>query len=193
MILVVDNYDSFTYNLVQYIGELYPKVNVVRNDEVEIDDIARMNNIDGIVISPGPGRPEDAGICVDIVKEYAKFVPILGICLGHQTVAKAFGGHVIHAKDIKHGKISAVNHTEDNIFKNVRNPIDVMRYHSLVVEKNSIKSQFYEIAESTDGVVMGIKHKKYPVYGLQFHPESILTQCGRDIIKNFLKEICHVS
>jgi anthranilate synthase component II len=193
LILMIDNYDSFTYNLYQYIGEIYRDIKVVRNDSITIEDIGKIKNLQGIVISPGPGIPENSGICIDVVKEYGKHIPILGICLGHQAIAKAFGGNVVRAKEIKHGKTSMVSHVDDKLFKNIKTPIRAMRYHSLVVEENSVLSEFTKIAESDDGVLMGIKHKKYPIYGLQFHPESILTECGHDIIKNFLQEVCYVS
>ncbi|MBV4419469.1 aminodeoxychorismate/anthranilate synthase component II [Clostridium tyrobutyricum] len=192
MILMIDNYDSFTYNLYQYIGQLYKDIKVVRNDEITVDDIEKLKDLQGIIISPGPGVPDDAGICIDVIKKYGKHIPILGICLGHQAIAKAFGGNVIRAKEIKHGKTSMVNHVDNKLFKKIKNPIRAMRYHSLIVEESSIESQFIKIAESEDGVLMGIKHKTYPIYGLQFHPESILTECGHDIIKNFLQEVCYV-
>lgn len=192
MILMIDNYDSFTYNLYQYIGELYKDIKVVRNDEIGVDDIEKYKDLQGIIISPGPGIPDDAGICIDVIKKYGKHTPILGICLGHQAIAKAFGGKVIRAKEIKHGKTSMVEHTDDKLFKKIKSPIRAMRYHSLIVEESSIESEFIKTAESEDGVLMGIKHKTYPIYGLQFHPESILTEYGHDIIKNFLQEVCYV-
>ncbi|WP_446899604.1 anthranilate synthase component II [Clostridium sp. LBM24168] len=192
MILIIDNYDSFTYNLYQYIGELYKDIRVVRNDEIKVDDIEKFKDLQGIIISPGPGIPDNAGICIEVVKKYGRHVPILGICLGHQAIARAYGGNVIRAKEIKHGKTSMVYHVDSKLFKKIKNPIRAMRYHSLIVDKGSIESEFVKIAESEDGVLMGIKHKKYPIYGLQFHPESILTECGHDIIKNFLQEVCYV-
>lgn len=192
MILVIDNYDSFTYNLYQYVGEFYQDIKVVRNDEIEVDDIGKIKNLQGIIISPGPGTPDDAGICIEVIKKYGRCIPILGICLGHQAIARAFGGNVIRAKEIKHGKTSMIDHVDNKLFKKIKTPIRVMRYHSLVVEKSSIESEFIKTAESEDGVLMGIKHKSYPIYGLQFHPESILTEYGHDIIKNFLQEVCYV-
>lgn len=192
MILIIDNYDSFTYNLYQYIGELCRDIKVVRNDEVALEDIKKFKNLQGIIISPGPGIPDDAGICIQVIKKYGKLIPILGICLGHQAIAKAFGGNVIRAKEIKHGKTSMVDHIDDKLFKKIKSPFRAMRYHSLIVEESSIESEFIKTAESEDGVLMGIKHKIYPVYGLQFHPESILTECGHDLIKNFLQEVCYV-
>ncbi len=190
---MIDNYDSFTYNLYQYIGELYKDIVVVRNNEILVEDIEKFENLQGIVISPGPGVPEDSGICIDVIKKYGKDIPILGICLGHQAIAAAYGGDVVRAKEIKHGKTSMVEHVENELFKGIKNPIRAMRYHSLVVDEESINSTgVIKIAESDDGVLMGIKHNVYPVYGLQFHPESILTECGKNIIKNFLQEVCHV-
>ncbi|MFL0196506.1 anthranilate synthase component II [Clostridium sp. WILCCON 0269] len=193
MILMIDNYDSFTYNLYQYIGELYEDIKVVRNDEISVEDIEKFHNLQGIVISPGPGVPEDSGICIEVIKRYGCDIPILGICLGHQAIAKAYGGNVVRAKEIKHGKTSMVDHVENELFKGIKNPIRAMRYHSLIVDKESIiPTHIIKIAESDDGILMGIKHKSFPVYGLQFHPESILTECGHSIIKNFLQEVCHV-
>ncbi|APM38653.1 anthranilate synthase component II [Clostridium kluyveri] len=193
MILMIDNYDSFTYNLYQYIGELYEDIVVVRNDEVSVEDIEKFKNLQGIVISPGPGVPEDSGICIEVIKKYGKDIPILGICLGHQAIAVAYGGDVVRAKEIRHGKTSMVEHVENELFKGIKSPIRAMRYHSLIVDEESIiPTHIIKIAESDDGVLMGIKHSVYPVYGLQFHPESILTECGRGIIKNFLQEVCHV-
>lgn len=190
MLLMIDNYDSFTYNLYQYIGEIYRNIKVIRNDEMNVHDIGKLENLQGIVISPGPGIPDNSGVCIDVIKKYGKYIPVLGICLGHQAIARAFNGKVIRANEIKHGKTSMVSHIDDKLFKGIKNPIRAMRYHSLVVDKKSISSQFIETAESDDGVLMGIKHKIYPIYGLQFHPESILTESGHDIIKNFLKEVC---
>lgn len=190
---MIDNYDSFTYNLYQYIGELYEDIKVVRNDEISVEDIEKFHNLQGIVISPGPGVPEDSGICIEVIKRYGCDIPILGICLGHQAIAKAYGGNVVRAKEIKHGKTSMVEHVENELFKGIKNPIRAMRYHSLIVDKESIiPTHIVKIAESDDGILMGIKHKSFPVYGLQFHPESILTECGHGIIKNFLQEVCHV-
>lgn len=190
---MIDNYDSFTYNLYQYIGELHEDIVVVRNDEISAEDIEKFENLQGIVISPGPGVPEDSGICIEVIKKYGKDIPILGICLGHQAIAVAYGGDVVRAKEIRHGKTSMVEHVENELFKGIKSPIRAMRYHSLIVDEESIiPTHIFKIAESDDGVLMGIKHSVYPVYGLQFHPESILTECGRGIIKNFLQEVCHV-
>mgnify|MGYP001435503873 CR=1 FL=1 len=193
MILLIDNYDSFTYNLYQYIGEIYEDVSVIRNDEISISDIRKMN-LEGIILSPGPGVPEDAGICVDVIKKFGGKIPILGICLGHQAIGYAYGGKVIRARVVKHGKTSKVKHNDDKLFKQINNVINVMRYHSLIVDENTLPKELAVIAKSLDdGAIMALKHKKYEVYGVQFHPESIFTQQGKDIIKNFLEEVCYVT
>lgn len=191
MILMIDNYDSFTYNLYQYVGEIYKDIKVVRNDKVTIQDIKNMD-LEGIIISPGPGTPDDAGISVEVIKSFAGIVPILGICLGHQAIAKAFGGEVVGADKIMHGKTSIIKHNGEELFYGVKNPLKVMRYHSLIADKEKLPESLKVTAETEDGVIMGIKHVKYKVYGLQFHPESYFTECGRDIIKNFLGGICNV-
>lgn len=191
MILMIDNYDSFTYNLYQYVGEIYKDIKVVRNDKLTIQDIKNMD-LEGIIISPGPGTPDDAGISVEVIKNFAGVVPILGICLGHQSIAKAFGGEVVGADKIMHGKTSIIKHNGEELFYGVKNPLKVMRYHSLIADKEKLPESLKVTAETEDGVIMGIKHAKYKVYGLQFHPESYFTECGRDIIKNFLGGICNV-
>lgn len=191
MILMIDNYDSFTYNLYQYVGEIYKDIKVVRNDKLTIQDIKNMD-LEGIIISPGPGTPDDAGISVEVIKSFAGIVPILGICLGHQSIAKAFGGEVVGADKIMHGKTSIIKHNGEELFEGVKNPLKVMRYHSLIADKEKLPESLKVTAETEDGVIMGIKHVKYEVYGLQFHPESYFTECGRDMIKNFLGGICNV-
>lgn len=189
MILIIDNYDSFTYNLYQYMGEIYPELKVVRNDEISLCEIEEMK-VEGIVLSPGPGRPENAGICVDIVKHFKDKVPILGICLGHQAIGYAFGATIVKAGVIMHGKTSEINHNSRGLFKDISNPLSVMRYHSLVIDRESFPGFDLEIcAETKDKVIMSIKHKKYNIYGLQFHPESIMTKEGKKILKNFI-DIC---
>lgn len=192
MILIIDNYDSFTYNLYQYIGEIYAHMKVVRNDEITVNEIAGLKP-DGIILSPGPGTPEKAGICVDVVKEYAGKIPILGICLGHQAIGYAFGSKVVRAENIMHGKTSKIKHNGEKLFKGIKTSLEVMRYHSLIVDKNSLAEELEITAESLDdNVIMGLKHKKYEVYGLQFHPESIITEEGKKIIRNFVEGICNV-
>lgn len=188
MILVIDNYDSFIYNIVQYIGEFYQDIKVYRNDEITLSDALTLYP-DGIVISPGPGRPENAGIIVDLIKNCGD-IPILGVCLGHQAIAYAYGGKVIGAKNILHGKSSIVQHNQKDIFANIMNPIKVIRYHSLVAEKETLPDNLEITAESDDGEIMGLKVKGKDIYGVQFHPESILTEEGKKIIKNFI-EIIH--
>ena len=193
MILIIDNYDSFTYNLYQYVGEIYEDILVKRNDEITLDEIDNLKP-QGIILSPGPGVPEKAGICVDVIKTFERKVPILGICLGHQAIGYAYGGNVVRAKNIMHGKTSHIKHYGEGLFKGVKKPLEVMRYHSLVVEKETFPKELVITAESLDdGVVMALKHRKYDVYGLQFHPESIKTEDGKIMIKNFLEGICHVT
>lgn len=191
MLLLIDNYDSFTFNLYQMLGVIHKDIKVMRNDAVTIEDISKMD-LDGIIISPGPGRPEDAGICIDVIKNFGGKVPLLGICLGHQAIGCAFGGKVIGAEKIMHGKTSEVLIEESDIFKDVPESFNVMRYHSLVIESSSIPRELKVIAETRDKVIMGVKHKDYKLYGLQFHPESILTEYGDKILKNFVEVICNV-
>lgn len=187
MILVIDNYDSFTYNLVQYIGELGFKVKVFRNDVISIENLKKIK-FSHIVISPGPGRPENAGISVDVIKEFAGKIPILGVCLGHQAIGYVFGGKIVRAKKIMHGKTSLISHNEKGIFTDIKNPFSATRYHSLVIEKKSIPDILEITALSKDDKeIMGIKHKNFKIYGVQFHPESILTLEGKKILLNFLK------
>ncbi|MGL4849301.1 MAG: anthranilate synthase component II [Clostridium sp.] len=190
MILIIDNYDSFTYNLYQYVGEM-AEVAVKRNDKVTIEEIKKMNP-SGIIISPGPGRPENAGIIVDVIKRFYKEIPILGICLGHQAIGYAFKGNIVYAKEIKHGKISEIQIKGKDIFDGVRRRIKVMRYHSLIIDKVNFPLELEIIGESLDTKeIMAIKHKEEKLYGLQFHPESIGTEKGMRIIENFIKEVCN--
>ena len=186
MLLVIDNYDSFTYNLAQYLGELGADLKVIRNDKIDIAGIKELNP-ERIVISPGPGYPKDAGISIDTIKEFSGKVPILGVCLGLQSIAKAFGGKIIHAKKLMHGKTSEIYHDGKDLFTGLSNPFTATRYHSLVVEKKSMPKCFEVTAHTKeDNEIMGIKHKEHPTYGVQFHPESILTDEGKKLLKNFL-------
>lgn len=187
MNIIIDNYDSFTYNLAQYIGEIDPDIKVYKNDSLSIDEIITLGP-KHIIISPGPGRPEDAGISVEIIKNLKGQIPILGICLGHQAIGYAFGAAVINADDIFHGKVSNIFHDNDNLFRKIPSPFTATRYHSLIIKEASLSNDFNIIARTSNNLVMGIKHVKYPLYGLQFHPESILTDYGFQIIKNFLDE-----
>lgn len=189
MILLIDNYDSFTFNLYQYLGELGEEITVLRNNQLSIEQVHQLNP-KAIILSPGPGRPEDAGICIDVIHSFYNKIPILGICLGHQAIGAAFGGVITRAKQIKHGKTSLLTHNGSGLFNDLPSPMEVMRYHSLVIEESSLPSQLECLSRSMeDQVVMTIKHLKYPVYGLQFHPESIGTPFGKQIVKNFLLEI----
>jgi anthranilate synthase component II len=186
MVLMIDNYDSFTFNLVQYLGELGAKVETFRNDKISLDQIKRRPPAK-IVISPGPGRPEDAGISVDLIKEFAGAIPILGVCLGHQAIGYAYGARIVIASKIMHGKTSLVYHAKKDIFKGIANPFEATRYHSLLVDKNTLPECLAVTAWTKEGEIMGLAHKQYPVWGVQFHPESILTRAGKDILANFLK------
>jgi len=186
MLLVIDNYDSFTYNLVQYFGELHAKPKVFRNDKITIKKIVQLRP-SHIVISPGPRTPKEAGISVDVIRHYSGKVPILGVCLGHQSIAYCFGGKIIRAKQIMHGKTSEIYHNQEEVFKNLSNPFPATRYHSLVVEKKSMPKCLEITAKTKDGEIMGLRHKIHPTWGVQFHPESILTTEGKALLKNFLK------
>jgi anthranilate synthase/aminodeoxychorismate synthase-like glutamine amidotransferase len=185
MILLIDNYDSFTYNLVQYLGELGARPKVYRNDKIGIDEIKRLRPA-SVLISPGPGRPQDAGISKQVVKELKGKVPILGVCLGHQCIAEVFGGRIIPAKTLMHGKTSLIYHNNKTIFRGIKNPFKGTRYHSLIVEKGSLPSCLEIIASTKEKEIMAIKHKRYPIWGVQFHPESILTLEGKQILYNFI-------
>lgn len=184
MILLIDNYDSFSYNLYQLIGQIDEDINVFRNDKITLDEISRLNP-SMIVLSPGPGRPEDAGICIDIVKEFYDKIPILGVCLGHQSICMAFGGVISYASELMHGKSSIVSLSDDLIFKGLDKEITVGRYHSLSLKDETLPKELKVISRSDNGEIMAVKHEKFNVYGLQFHPESILTPDGLSILTNF--------
>ncbi|MEB6548524.1 aminodeoxychorismate/anthranilate synthase component II [Heyndrickxia sporothermodurans] len=189
MIILLDNYDSFTYNLFQYLSELGEEVEVFRNDEITIEQITEMKP-EAIVLSPGPGTPEQAGICMEVIKACYQNIPILGVCLGHQAIAAAFGATIVQAKEIKHGKISRILHSGEGMFQYMSQPLEVMRYHSLVIDRNSLSPEFIIAATSMDDQeIMAIKHEYFPLYGVQFHPESIGTKTGKEIIQNFLIEM----
>ena len=186
MVLVIDNYDSFTYNLVQYLGELGAKLTVFRNDEITLKGIKKLKP-SKIIISPGPGTPRAAGISNAVIKEFSGKVPIFGVCLGHQCMGEVFGGKVVRANLIMHGKTSSIYHCRKDVFKNVKDPFEATRYHSLIVERKSLPKILEITAETKRKEIMGLKHKKHPTWGVQFHPESILTGEGKKILKNFLK------
>jgi anthranilate synthase/aminodeoxychorismate synthase-like glutamine amidotransferase len=186
MILIIDNYDSFTYNLVQYVGELGAEPEVRRNDQVSVEEIARMEP-ERIVISPGPKTPTEAGICLEVIRKLSDRTPILGVCLGHQAIGQAFGGRVIRAPQIMHGKTSLVSHDGKTVFDGLPNPFPATRYHSLIVERESLPACLEISATSPDGLIMGLRHRKMKVEGVQFHPESILTDAGKQLLANFLR------
>jgi anthranilate synthase component II len=189
MILLIDNFDSFTFNLYQYLGELGEEITVCRNNQLTIEQIKEMNP-KAIILSPGPGKPKDAGICIEVIQRFYNRIPILGICLGHQAIGAAFGGEIKRANEIKHGKTSFISHDGKGLFNDLPSPLEVMRYHSLVIEKNSLPPELECKAKSLDDEeIMAINHREFPVYGLQFHPESIGTPAGKQILKNFLLEI----
>jgi anthranilate synthase component II len=187
MLLMIDNYDSFTYNLVQYFGELGEEVKVVRNDEIDLDGVAALGPA-RIVISPGPCTPNEAGISVPLIQSFAGRVPILGVCLGHQSIGQAFGGRIVHAKELMHGKTSPIHHTDQGVFHGLPDPFTATRYHSLVVERGTLPDCLEVTAWTDDGEIMGVRHKDLAVEGVQFHPESILTEHGHALLRNFLEE-----
>ena len=186
MILMIDNYDSFTYNLVQYLGEMGEELQVYRNDKISVEEIERLKS-DRIVISPGPGTPKQAGVSVEVVRHFAGKAPILGVCLGHQSVGYAFGANIVQADRLMHGKTSMIHHDGKGVFRGLPNPFEATRYHSLVIERSSLPSCLEITAETDTGEIMGVRHKEFVVEGVQFHPESILTQNGKDLLRNFLK------
>ena len=188
MLLMIDNYDSFTYNLVQYFAELGADVVVHRNDEITVEKIAKLNP-QHIVISPGPCTPNEAGISVPLIKTFAGKIPILGVCLGHQSIGQAFGGKIIHAKKLMHGKTSLIHHNNNSVFRGLSNPFTATRYHSLVIERETLPECLEITAWTDDGEIMGVRHKTLPIQGVQFHPESILTEHGHAMLKNFLVQV----
>lgn len=186
MILVIDNYDSFTYNLVQYLGELGAEMQVVRNDKIDAGGILALTP-SCIVISPGPCTPNEAGVSLDVIRLLGENIPVLGVCLGHQCIGQAYGGKVIRAPQVMHGKVSEIEHYGDPLFANLPNPFVATRYHSLIIERETIPDCLEITAQTSDGLIMGVRHKQHPVMGVQFHPESILTTGGKTILKNFLE------
>ena len=195
MILVIDNYDSFTYNLVQYLGELgqelpvATEIQVYRNDKIDLETIKQMNP-DGIVISPGPGRPEDAGISLKLIEKLGQNIPILGVCLGHQSIGQVFGGKIVAAPVLMHGKTSSVHHNNIGVFQGLDNPFKATRYHSLIIERDTIPDELEITAWVSDGTIMGVRHRGYShIQGVQFHPESILTNSGKQLLRNFLNSL----
>jgi anthranilate synthase/aminodeoxychorismate synthase-like glutamine amidotransferase len=187
MLLLIDNYDSFTYNLYQYLSELGEDVVVRRNDEITLNDINEARP-DRIVISPGPGDPSDAGISIEVIRHFGGDIPLLGVCLGHQCIGAAFGGRIVHAGELVHGKISLVHHDGQSVLRNLPTPFEAIRYHSLVVERDSLPDCLEITAQTAGGAIMGLRHRTLPIHGVQFHPESIRTLVGKDLLKNFLDD-----
>ena len=187
-VLVIDNYDSFVYNLVQYLGELNAEPIVKRHDAITIDEVEDISP-HALLISPGPGHPQQAGISVDLIKWAAGKIPVLGICLGHQCIGEAWGGKIVHAPQVMHGKTSLISHNESGLFKNIESPFNATRYHSLMGDPESFPNELEITAKTDDGLIMGLKHKEFEIYGLQFHPESILTAYGHKLIENFLLSV----
>lgn len=185
MIALIDNYDSFTWNLVHYLGEMGARVRVHRNDKISVDDVLAMEP-SGIVLSPGPCTPNEAGICLDLIKKSAGLVPILGVCLGHQAIGQAYGGEVVRAPVLMHGKVSEVRHTSQGVFRGINGPFRATRYHSLILKRENLPTELTVTADNEDGTIMGISHTTHPVHGVQFHPESIASEHGHLILRNFL-------
>ena len=194
MLLMIDNYDSFTFNLVQYFGELGAQVEVHRNDLISIEDIEKLNP-DHIVVSPGPCTPNEAGISMDVIRRFQGEIPILGVCLGHQSIGQVYGGDIIRARQVMHGKVSPVYHKDFGVFQGLNNPVTTTRYHSLVIDKNTLPdclevTAWTRLEDGSNDEIMGVRHKELPVEGVQFHPESIMTEQGHDLLANFLKKTC---
>jgi len=187
MILIIDNYDSFTYNLVQLVGQHTTDFRVVRNDEITVEDVRRLQP-SGVLISPGPGRPENAGICVQLIQGCGQTIPLLGVCLGHQAIGYAFGGTIIHAPHLMHGKTSLINHHGNGLFKNLPDPFEATRYHSLVIAPEQFPKELLITASTHDNIIMGVRHRHFLVEGIQFHPESVLTKVGYQIISNWINQ-----
>jgi anthranilate synthase/aminodeoxychorismate synthase-like glutamine amidotransferase len=187
-VLVIDNYDSFTYNLVQYLGELGVEPVVHRHDALTVDQIVALDPA-GVVISPGPGTPDDAGLSMDVIRTFAGERPVLGVCLGHQCIAQVFGARIVRAPQVMHGKTSVIRHDGRGVFTNLPDPLEATRYHSLVVDRASVPAELEITAETDDGTIMGLRHREHPVEGVQFHPESILTVSGHDLLRNFLDQL----
>lgn len=188
MILMIDNFDSFTYNLVQYLGEMGEELVVKRNDEITVEEIEALKP-DRIIISPGPCSPNEAGISVDTIKHFAGKIPVLGVCLGHQSIGQAFGGHIVRAERLMHGKTSPVQHDARGVFENIPSPFNATRYHSLLIERSSLPECLEITAETAEGEIMGVRHRELPVEGVQFHPESILTEHGKTLLRNFVEKV----
>ncbi len=186
-VLMIDNYDSFTYNIVQYLYELGADVIVKRNDEIKVEEIEKIENLESIVISPGPCTPKEAGISVEVINRYKDKLPILGVCLGHQSIGAAFGAEIVKAKCLMHGKTSEIYHNEKELFEGIPSPFKAVRYHSLVIDEKTLPEDIEITARSDDGEIMAIRHKNYPIWGVQFHPESVLTEYGKKLLENFLK------
>jgi anthranilate synthase component 2 len=186
MILVIDNYDSFTYNLVQMVGKTAPDIRVIRNRDMSVDEIRTLAPR-GIILSPGPGRPEDAGVTVEVIQKLGAVIPILGVCLGHQSIGYAFGAKIVHAPTLMHGRTSKVSHNGGSILRSIPSPLTAGRYHSLVISQEQFPDELKISARTHDGIIMGVTHRKYPIEGIQFHPESVLTQDGEKILNNWLE------
>lgn len=185
MFLMIDNYDSFVYNLVRYLEEIEEETMVFRNDKITLEKIEEINP-EGIIISPGPKAPKDSGVVLDVIDRFKGKIPIFGVCLGHQSIGYAFGGDIVKGKVPVHGKINSINHDMEGVFKNIKSPFNITRYHSLIIEKESLPECLKITAQTEDGVIMGVRHKKYPIEGVQFHPEAELTEFGHEILKNFI-------